>query len=58
MRYMRAKPEYSVPPWAAVNGKDAALGAQVHQSVEGFQAVYGPFILKVNVLKNFIPSAI
>lgn len=41
-----------------MNGRDAALGAQVHQSAGGFQAVYGLLILQVNVLKNFIPSAI
>lgn len=41
-----------------MDGKDTALGAQVRQCAGGFQAVYGIFILQVNVLKSFIPSAI
>lgn len=41
-----------------MNSKDAALGAQVCQHAGGLQAVYGLFILLVNVLQNFIPSAI
>lgn len=32
-----------------MNGRDTALGAQVHQSAVYFQAVYGLFILQMNV---------
>lgn len=47
--YTKAKPEWSVLRRAVMNGKDTVIDAQVRQCAVCFQAVYGLFVLLMNV---------